>query len=170
VLCGSAYRNRGVRRLLNAVVDYLPSPLDVPPVEGENPDTLEREIRHASIEEPFAAVAFKIMTDPYVGKLTFFRVYSGRVKTGDSVLNTRTDSRERIGRMFEMHANQREEISEIHVGEIGALVGVKKVSTGDTSARRSIRSCSSGSSFPSRSSRCRSSPTARPTRTGWPSR
>jgi elongation factor G len=132
VLCGSAYRNRGVRRLLDAVVDYLPSPLEMPPVEGENPDTLEKEVRAPHVDEPFAAVAFKIMTDPYVGKLTYFRVYSGQIKTGTAVLNANRGVRERIGRIFEMHANQREEISEIRVGEIGALVGLKKVSTGDT--------------------------------------
>jgi elongation factor G len=132
VLCGSAYRNRGVRRLLDAVVDYLPSPLDMPAVEGENPDTLEKETRAPNIEEPFSAVAFKIMTDPYVGKLTYFRIYSGRVETGDMVLNANTGQRERIGRIFEMHANQRDEISEIGMGGIGALVGLKRVSTGDT--------------------------------------
>ena len=132
VLCGSAYRNRGVRLLLDAVVDYLPSPLDMPVVEGENPDTLEQEARPPSSEAPFAAVAFKIMTDPFVGKLVFFRVYSGQVSTGDTVLNVNTGNRERIGRIFRMHANQREEVPTLGLGEIGALVGFKKILTGDT--------------------------------------
>jgi elongation factor G len=132
VLCGSAYRNRGVRLLLDAVVDYLPSPLDMPVVEGENPDTLEQEARPPSIEAPFAAVAFKIMTDPFVGKLVFFRIYSGQVSTGDTVLNVNTGNRERIGRIFRMHANQREEVPTLGLGEIGALVGFKKILTGDT--------------------------------------
>jgi elongation factor G len=132
VLCGSAYRNRGVRLLLDAVVDYLPSPLDMPGVEGENPDSLEQETRLPSSEAPFAAVAFKIMTDPFVGKLVFFRVYSGHASTGDTVLNVNTGNRERIGRIFRMHANQREEVPTLGLGEIGALVGFKKVLTGDT--------------------------------------
>ena len=132
VLCGSAYRNRGVRLLLDAVVDYLPSPLDMPVVEGENPDTLEQEARAPSGEAPFAAVAFKIMTDPFVGKLVFFRIYSGRVSTGDTVLNVNSGNRERIGRIFRMHANQREEVPTLGLGEIGALVGFKKILTGDT--------------------------------------
>jgi elongation factor G len=132
VLCGSAYRNRGVRLLLDAVVDYLPSPLDMPVVEGENPDTLEQEARPPSSDAPFAAVAFKIMTDPFVGKLVFFRIYSGQVSTGDTVLNVNTGNRERIGRIFRMHANQREEVPTLGLGEIGALVGFKKILTGDT--------------------------------------
>jgi elongation factor G len=132
VLCGSAYRNRGVRLLLDAVVDYLPSPLDMPPVEGENPDTLERETRPPSSDAPFSAVAFKIMSDPFVGRLTFFRVYSGTLNTGDTVVNVTTGNRERIGRIFRMHANERTEVPTLGLGEIGALVGLKKVLTGDT--------------------------------------
>ncbi|MCC7141895.1 MAG: elongation factor G [Candidatus Eisenbacteria bacterium] len=132
VLCGSAYKNKGVRRLLDAVVDYLPSPVDVAAVEGENTRTTEMEMRTPNSEEPFAAVAFKIMTDPYVGKLTFFRVYSGKVSTGDTVFNANTEKTERIGRIVEMHANQRIEKTTMSVGEIGAFVGMKRVSTGDT--------------------------------------
>ncbi|MDM7916619.1 MAG: GTP-binding protein, partial [Candidatus Eisenbacteria bacterium] len=132
VLCGSAYRNRGVELLLDAVVDYLPSPLDMPPVTGEDPRSTDPIQRAPSMEEPFSAVAFKIMTDPYVGKLTFFRIYSGKVKTGDMVHNASRGTRERIGRIFRMHANQREELAELGVGEIGALVGLKRVLTGDT--------------------------------------
>ncbi len=132
VLCGSAYKNKGVQRLLDAVVDYLPSPLELPPVEGENVRTTEIESRSASVEEPFAAVAFKIMTDPYVGKLTFFRVYSGKISTGDTVMNSNSEKTERIGRIVEMHANQRIEKTSMRVGEIGAFVGMKRVSTGDT--------------------------------------
>ncbi|MFN8547810.1 MAG: elongation factor G [Candidatus Eisenbacteria bacterium] len=132
VLCGSAYKNKGVRRLLDAVVDYLPCPLDLPPVEGENVRTTEMESRGANVEEPFAAVAFKIMTDPYVGKLTFFRVYSGKISTGDTVMNANSEKTERIGRIVEMHANQRIEKTTMSVGEIGAFVGMKRVSTGDT--------------------------------------
>jgi elongation factor G len=132
VFCGAAYKNKGVRRLLDAVIDYLPSPLDMPPVEGENTETTALELRHPDIKSPFAAVAFKIMTDPYVGKLTFFRVYSGKVATGDTVLNINSGKTERVGRIVEMHANQREERPGLHVGEIGAFVGMRRVSTGDT--------------------------------------
>ncbi len=137
VLCGSAYRNKGVRRLLDAVVDYLPSPADMPPVVGENPDTLEREERAPTMEEPMSAVVFKIMTDPYSGKLAFFRVYSGRLATGDTMVNVGKGITERIGRIVRLHANQREECTEMSVGEIGALVGLRKATTGDTLAERS---------------------------------
>jgi elongation factor G len=133
VLCGSAFKNKGVQRLLDAVVDYLPSPMDVPPIKGTNPKTLEHDVvRRASDDEPFSALAFKIMNDPYVGKLTFFRVYSGTVKQGDAVLNARRGARERIGRLVMMHANKREEISEVSTGDIAACIGLKNVSTGDT--------------------------------------
>jgi elongation factor G len=134
VLCGSAYRNKGVRRLLDAVVDYLPSPADMPPVVGENPDTLEREERAPTMEEPLSAVVFKIMTDPYSGKLAFFRVYSGRLATGETMVNVGKGITERIGRIVRLHANQREECTEMSVGEIGALVGLRKATTGDTLA------------------------------------
>jgi elongation factor G len=133
VICGTAFKNKGVQPLLDAVVDYLPSPLDIPPVEGLNPDKPEEKVtRKAEDKEPFAALAFKIMTDPYVGQLTFIRVYSGTLKTGDGVLNARTGKHERIGRLLKMPANKREEISEILAGDICACVGLKIVTTGDT--------------------------------------
>jgi elongation factor G len=132
VLLGSAFKNKGVQPLLDAVVDYLPSPLDVPPVHGVDPRD-ERELtREASPEQPFTALAFKVMSDPYVGKLTYFRVYSGRVRTGNRVLNTANGKSERIGRILQMHANHREERKEIGAGEIAAAVGLKFTTTGDT--------------------------------------
>ncbi|MGH6991580.1 MAG: elongation factor G, partial [Stellaceae bacterium] len=132
VLCGSAFKNKGVQPLLDAVIDYLPSPMDVPPVEGTSPDGTEPELRRASDDQPFAALAFKIMTDPFVGHLTYIRVYSGVVKTGQSVFNSTKKTRERIGRLLRMHANKREEIESIEAGDIAACVGLKNVSTGDT--------------------------------------
>jgi elongation factor G len=132
VICGTAFKNKGVQPLLDAVIDYLPSPLDVPPVKGTNPDTGLEEERHANDKEPFAALAFKIMTDPYVGQLTFIRVYSGHLKTGDTVFNSGRQRSERIGRLLQMHANKREEITEIFAGDICACVGLKNVTTGDT--------------------------------------
>ena len=133
VLCGAAFKNKGVQPLLDAVVDYLPSPLDVPPIEGTAPDDDEKVLtRRASDEEPFAALVFKIMTDPYVGQLAFMRVYSGGVQKGDTVYSPRRDRRERISRLLQMHANKREEISEVFAGDIAAAVGLKSVSTGDT--------------------------------------
>ena len=133
VICGTAFKNKGVQPLLDAVVDFLPSPLDIPPVKGINPDKPEEEVvRHSNDKEPFAALAFKIMTDPFVGQLTFIRVYSGHLKTGDSVLNSGKQKTERIGRLLKMHANKREEISEIYAGDICACVGLRNVTTGDT--------------------------------------
>ena len=133
VICGTAFKNKGVQTMLDAVVDYLPSPLDVPPVEGGDVDDPEKIlIRHASDAEPFAALVFKIMTDPYVGQLAFFRVYSGTLKSGDSVYNVAKRRKERIGRLLRMHANKREDIQEILAGDICAAVGLKTVSTGDT--------------------------------------
>jgi elongation factor G len=133
VICGTAFKNKGVQPLLDAVVDYLPSPLDIPPVQGLNPDKPEEKVtRKAEDKEPFSALAFKIMTDPFVGQLTFIRVYSGTLKTGDGVMNPRTGKHERIGRLLKMHANKREEISEILAGDICACVGLKNVTTGDT--------------------------------------
>src|SRR5690349_16120100 len=133
VLCGTAFKNKGVQTLLDAVVDFLPSPLDIPPIEGMNPDkTEEKVLRHADDKEPFSALAFKIMTDPFVGQLVFIRVYSGQLKTGDSVLNPGKGKTERIGRLLKMHANKREEISEIYAGDICACVGLKNITTGDT--------------------------------------
>ncbi|MBZ5622796.1 MAG: elongation factor G [Acidobacteriia bacterium] len=133
VICGSAFKNKGVQTMLDAVVDYLPSPLDVPPIEGVDVDDPEKVIiRHASDSEPFSALVFKIMTDPYVGQLAFFRVYSGTLKAGDSVYNVAKRRKERIGRLLRMHANKREEIQEILAGDICAAVGLRTVSTGDT--------------------------------------
>jgi elongation factor G len=132
VVVGTAFKNKGVQPLLDAVVDFLPSPLDVPETHGKNPDTGEVVTRKADDKEPFSALAFKIMADPFVGQLTFIRVYSGQLKTGDSVLNVRTGKTERIGRLLKMHANKREEISEILAGDICAAVGLKNVGTGDT--------------------------------------
>ncbi len=133
VLAGSSFKNKGVQTLLDAVVDYLPSPLDVPPIQGSNPENMEEKlIRKSDDNEPFAALGFKIMTDPFVGQLIFIRVYSGVLKTGDSVLNPRTRKTERIGRLLKMHANKREEITEIMAGDICAAVGLKNLVTGDT--------------------------------------
>ena len=133
VICGTAFKNKGVQTMLDAVVDYLPSPLEVPPIEGADIDDPEKVlIRHASDKEPFAALVFKIMTDPYVGQLAFFRVYSGTLKSGDSVFNVAKSRKERIGRLLRMHANKREEIQEILAGDICAAVGLRTVSTGDT--------------------------------------
>jgi elongation factor G len=132
VLCGSSYRNKGVQPLLDAIVDYLPSPLDVPPVQGTVPGTEEALTRQSSDEEPFSALAFKIMTDPYVGKLAFFRVYSGKLQAGSYVYNSTKGKRERVGRILQMHANHREEIQEVTAGDIAAAVGLRDTSTGDT--------------------------------------
>jgi elongation factor G len=132
VVVGTAFKNKGIQPLLDAVVDYLPSPLDVPETHGINPDTGEKIFRKADDKEPFSALAFKIMADPFVGQLTFIRVYSGHLKSGESVLNVRTTKTERIGRLLKMHANKREEISEILAGDICAVVGLKNVGTGDT--------------------------------------
>jgi len=132
VLGGTAFKNKGIQKLLDAVVSYLPAPADMPPVKGMNPKTLEHEERQVSDEEPFAALAFKIMTDPYVGKLTFFRVYSGKIRPGMHIYNANKESGERLGRVVEMHANKREEREEVFCGEIAAAVGLKNVHTGDT--------------------------------------
>ena len=132
VLCGSAFKNKGVQLMLDAVIDYLPSPLDIPAIKGINPDTDEEETRPASDEEPFAALAFKIMTDPFVGRLTFFRVYSGVLQSGSYVLNTSKGKRERIGRILQMHANTRKEIETVYSGDIAAAVGLKDTTTGDS--------------------------------------
>jgi elongation factor G len=148
VLCGSAFKNRGIQPLLDAVVDYLPSPLDVPPVQGFDPKTDEESTRPASAEAPFSALVFKVMTDPYVGKLTYFRVYSGQVKAGDRVLNATSGRTERIGRILQMHANHREERDEIAAGEIAAAVGLKQSTTGDTLASESAPIVLEAMTFP----------------------
>jgi len=133
VFCGSAFKNKGVQPLLDGVVDYLPSPVDVPPIRGVDPDDEEKVLeRRADDSEPFAALAFKIMTDPYVGKLTFFRVYSGSIPTGTQVLNATSGKRERVGRLLQMHANKRDERDEVYAGDIAAAIGLKEVRTGDT--------------------------------------
>lgn len=132
VTCGSSYKNKGVQLLLDAIIDYLPSPVDIPAIVGIDPDTEAEEDRHASDEEPFSALAFKIVTDPYVGKLSYFRVYSGTLKAGSYVYNSSKGKRERVGRILLMHANKREEVEEIYAGEIAAAVGLKDTSTGDT--------------------------------------
>ncbi len=132
VTCGTSYKNKGVQKLLDAIIDYMPSPLDVPAIKGINPDTEEEEERPSSDEEPFSALAFKIATDPFVGKLAFFRVYSGIVNQGDSVLNATKDSRERFGRIVQMHANHRKDLTTVYSGDIAAAVGLKNTTTGDT--------------------------------------
>ena len=132
VTCGTSYRNKGVQKLLDAIVDYMPSPLDIPAIKGVNPETGEETDRKASDDEPFSALAFKIATDPFVGKLCFFRVYSGTINQGDSVLNATKDNRERFGRIVQMHSNQRKEITTVYAGDIAAAVGLKNTTTGDT--------------------------------------
>ena len=132
VVCGSSYKNKGVQLVLDAIVDYMPSPLDVPAITGINPDTEEEDSRKASDDEPFSALAFKIMTDPFVGKLAFFRVYSGSIESGSYVFNSSKGKRERLGRILQMHANHREEITTVYTGDIAAAVGLKDTSTGDT--------------------------------------
>ncbi|HEU5093239.1 MAG TPA: elongation factor G, partial [Nitrospira sp.] len=134
VLCGSAFKNKGVQQLLDGVVDYLPSPLDIPPVLGVDPHSGKEVARKVDDGEPFAALAFKIMSDPFAGQLTFFRVYSGTLKTGTPVLNVTKGTKDRIGRLLKMHANKREEIDEVHAGDIVAAVGLKGATTGDTLA------------------------------------
>ncbi len=131
VLCGSAYRNKGIQLLLDAVLEYLPSPLDIPSIKGTLPDGTEAE-RHASDSEPFSALAFKVMTDPFVGRLTYFRVYSGVALAGTYVYNSTKDTRERFGRLVQMHANHRADITEVDAGDIAAAVGLKNTTTGDT--------------------------------------
>ncbi len=132
VVCGTSYRNKGVQKLLDAIVDYMPAPTDVPPIKGINPKTGEEEERPSDDNAPFSALAFKIMTDPYVGRLSFFRVYSGSVKTGSSVLNSTKGKKERLGRILQMHANHREDIEQVYSGDIVAAVGLKNTTTGDT--------------------------------------
>ena len=132
VTCGTAYRNKGVQKLLDAIVDYMPAPTDVPAIKGVNPETEEEEERHSSDDEPFAALAFKIATDPFVGKLAFFRVYSGKVEAGTTVYNSVKDNNERLGRIMQMHANHRKDIPEVYAGDIAAAVGLKNTTTGDT--------------------------------------
>ena len=132
VTCGTSYKNKGVQKLLDAIIDYMPAPIDVPAIKGVNPDTGEEEERISSDEEPFAALAFKIMTDPYVGKLCFFRVYSGKIAAGETAYNTNKHQRERFGRILQMHANERKDIDICYSGDIAAVVGTKNTTTGNT--------------------------------------
>ena len=132
VCCGTSYKNKGVQKLLDAIVDYMPSPLDIPPIDGVNPDTEEEDSRPADDNAPFSALAFKIATDPYVGRLSFVRVYSGMLNTGTSVLNSTKNQKERIGRILQMHANHREDIETVYSGDIAAVIGLKNSTTGDT--------------------------------------
>ena len=132
ILCGAAFKNKGVQQLLDAVVTLLPSPLDIPSIQGTHPDTEEKIVRKSENSEPLSALAFKIMTDPFVGQLTFVRVYSGELKSGSYVYNSKTGQRERIGRLLRMHSNKREEIAYVGAGDIGAVIGLKKTYTGDT--------------------------------------
>ncbi len=132
VVCGTSYKNKGVQKLLDAVIDYMPAPIDIPPISGINPDTEEEDCRHASDDEPFSALAFKIMTDPFVGKLCFFRVYSGVIEKGSAVYNSSKDKEERFGRILQMHANDRKDIDVCYAGDIAAVVGVRNTTTGDT--------------------------------------
>ena len=134
VFVGSAYKNKGVQEMLDAVVDYMPSPVDVPPIKGTNPETGEEEDRKPSEDEKTAALAFKIATDPYVGRLTFFRVYSGKVEAGSYVYNVRSGKKERVSRLFQMHSNHQNPVEVIGAGDIGAGVGFKDIRTGDTLA------------------------------------
>ena len=131
-LCGSAYKNRGVQPLLDAVVAYMPSPTDVPSIKGIDPKTGKAMERHSSDEEPLSALAFKIVTDPYVGKLAYFRIYSGKLESGSYVYNSTKGHRERIGRILQMHANKQEEVPAVYAGEIAAAIGLKNTTTGDT--------------------------------------
>ena len=132
VTCGTSYKNKGVQKLLDAIVDYMPAPTDIPPIKGTNPETGEEEVRHSSDEEPFSALAFKIATDPFVGKLCFFRVYSGTIEAGSTVYNSVKDNNERMGRIVQMHANDRKDIDRVYAGDIAAAVGLKNTTTGDT--------------------------------------
>ncbi len=132
VVCGTSYKNKGVQKLLDAVIDYMPSPLDIPPVKGIDPETGEEIVRHTSDDEPFAALAFKIMTDPFVGKLCFFRVYSGTIEAGNAAYNPEKKARERFGRILQMHANERKDIDKVYSGDIAAIIGTKNTTTGDT--------------------------------------
>ena len=131
VCCGTAYRNKGVQKLLDAIIEYMPSPLDIPPIKGVDLEGNE-VVRHSSDDEPFSALAFKIMTDPFVGKLAFFRVYSGTMNSGSYVLNATKGKKERVGRILQMHANKREELDKVYSGDIAAAVGFKLTTTGDT--------------------------------------
>ena len=140
VTCGTSYKNKGVQKLLDAIVDYMPSPVDIPAIDGVNPDTGEEDVRHADDNAPFSGLAFKIATDPFVGRLSFVRVYSGILNTGTAVLNSTKHQRERIGRILQMHANHREDIECCYAGDICAVIGLKNTTTGDTLCDERLRS------------------------------
>jgi elongation factor G len=168
VLCGSAFKNKGVQPMLDAVVDYLPSPLDLPPTHGTRPGRDEEEAeRRAADDEPFSALAFKIMTDPYVGKLTYLRVYSGVLRKGETVANTTKDKKERVGRLLQMHANHREDKDACFAGDIVAAVGLKQTTTGDTLSDPAHPIVLEELTFPEPVIHVGSSPRPRPTRTSW---
>lgn len=167
VTCGSAFKNKGVQPMLDAVIDYLPAPIDVPAIQGVVPDSDEQVTRESSDEAPFSALAFKIMTDPYVGKLTFFRVYSGTLESGSYVLNSTKGKRERIGRILQMHANSREEIKIVYSGDIAAGVGLKDTTTGDTLCDEKNPVILESMEFPNRLSISRSSQKQKLTRIKW---
>ncbi len=170
MFCGTAFKNKGVQPLLDAVCDYLPSPVDIPAIKGIDVKTEGEIERHASDEEPLSMLAFKIMNDPFVGSLTFARIYSGKLEKGTSVMNTVKEKRERVGRMLQMHSNSREDIEEAFAGDIVALAGLKETTTGDTLCDPLKRLSSSAWNSPSRSSRSRSSRSPRATRKRWASR
>jgi elongation factor G len=168
VICGSSFKNKGVQNMLDAVVEYLPSPLDIPPITGTNPDNPEQEVvRKPADSEPFSALVFKIMTDPFVGQLAFIRVYSGKLNAGESIYNVTKGRRERVGRLVKMHANKREEITEILAGDICAAVGLKNVVTGDTICDDKQPICWNRSTSPSPSFSSRSSRRPRRIRRSW---
>jgi elongation factor G len=167
VLCGAAFKNKGIQPLLDAVVDYLPSPGDVPAIVGIHPANKRETARESSDDAPFSALVFKILTDPYVGQLAFFRVYSGCLESGSHVFNATRDHRERIGRLLKMHANKREDIKEVYAGEIAAVVGLKNVQPVIPFVIRTIRWFWSPCSFPSRSFRWSSSRRPRPIKRSW---
>ena len=164
MLCGSAYRNKGVQLLLDAVIDYMPSPLDIPSIEGFVPGSGEATERHSDDNEPFSALAFKVMTDPFVGRLTYARIYSGTLESGSYVYNSTKGQRERIGRILKMHANNREEVKTVYSGEIAAIVGLKNTSTGDTLCDPDHPVILRVWSLPNRSSVSRSNPRHEPAR------
>ena len=167
VTCGTSYRNKGVQKLLDAIVDYMPAPTDVEAIKGINPDTGEEETRESSDTAPFAALAFKIATDPFVGKLCFFRVYSGIAKAGTTYYNSVKDSNERVGRILQMHANHRQDIEECYAGDIAAAVGVKNTTTGDTLCDEKHPIVLESMDFPSLLSVLPSSPRPKLVRRRW---
>lgn len=167
VTCGTSYRNKGVQKLLDAIVDYMPAPTDVPAIKGVDPETEEETVRHSSDSEPFSALAFKIATDPFVGKLCFFRVYSGTVTAGSTVYNSTKDNNERIGRIVQMHANDRKDIDTCYAGDIAAAIGLKNTTTGDTLCDEKTPLSLSLWSSPSLLSGLQSSPRQRQVRRRW---